>query len=490
MAGAIVNLNSLTRHLGDWRAAGTEDVAYRSLADALKGLVLDGRLPLDARLPGERRLAEGLGVSRITISAALDRLRADGFLTSRVGSGTFTALPFSRAERLEGLFHVAPGPEVMNMATAVLPAGAPVHAAYARALESLPPHLPGHGYDPIGLLPLRRAVAEAYVREGLATGPQQIVVTAGAQNGLGILLRAFARPGEAVVIDHPTYPHAIEAIVRAGLRPVPVALTAAGWDIDGLIGTIRRIRPRLVYLLGAHQNPTGHVLSAEDEATVARTVADVGSLLVLDDTQRELWFDQAPPPPAAPGPHVVRLGSMSKTWWGGLRIGWIRADVDVADAVVRARASMDLGTAVIEQLPPPTCWPEIRRPSSSVAAPSPRGKPPCPTACERGCRRGRRRDPRAACHSGSPCPARSQRIWWSRRRPTASSWPPAPGSAWTEPFSVSSACRTACRRRSWKRPSTASPKPGPNWTVVRPGAPRRRNRICSEPQAPTVSRNG
>lgn len=350
MAGAIVNLNSLTRHLGDWRAAGTEDVAYRSLADALKGLVLDGRLPLDARLPGERRLAEGLGVSRITISAALDRLRADGFLTSRVGSGTFTALPFSRAERLEGLFHVAPGPEVMNMATAVLPAGAPVHAAYARALESLPPHLPGHGYDPIGLLPLRRAVAEAYVREGLATGPQQIVVTAGAQNGLGILLRAFARPGEAVVIDHPTYPHAIEAIVRAGLRPVPVALTTAGWDIDGLIGTIRRVRPRLVYLLGAHQNPTGHVLSAEDEAAVARAVADVGSLLVLDDTQRELWFDQAPPSPAAPGPHVVRLGSMSKTWWGGLRIGWIRADVDVADAVVRARASMDLGTAVIEQL--------------------------------------------------------------------------------------------------------------------------------------------
>jgi DNA-binding transcriptional MocR family regulator len=350
MAGAIVNLNSLARHLGAWRSAGAEDVAYRSLADALKGLVLDGRLPLDARLPGERRLAEGLGVSRITVSAALDRLRADGFLVSRVGSGTFTALPFSRAERLEGLFHVAPGPEVVNMATAVLPAGAHVHAAYARALESLPPHLPGHGYDPIGLLPLRRAVAEAYGRDGLPTRPDQVVVTAGAQNGLAILLRAFARPGEAVVIDHPTYPHAIEAIVRAGLRPVPVALTPAGWDIDGLIATIERVRPRLVYLLGAHQNPTGHVLSAEDEAAVARAAAGVGGLLVLDDTQRELWFDQAPPAPAAPGAHVVRLGSMSKTWWGGLRIGWIRADVDVADAVVRARASMDLGAAVIEQL--------------------------------------------------------------------------------------------------------------------------------------------
>jgi len=350
MSGAIVNLNGLSRHLGDWRAAGTEDVAYRSLADALKGLVLDGRLPLEARLPGERRLAGALGVSRITVSAALDRLRADGFLISRVGSGTFTALPFTRAERLEGLFHVQPTPEVINMATAVLPAGAHVHAAYRRALESLPPHLPGHGYDPVGLLALRRAVAETYGTDGLPTRPDQIVVTSGAQNGLAILLRAFGRPGDAVVIDHPTYPHAIEAIVRAGMRPVPVALTAGGWDVDGMIATIERVRPRLVYLLGAHQNPTGHVMAAADEATIAQAVARAGSLMVMDDTQRALWFDTPPPAPAAPGAHVVRLGSMSKTWWGGLRIGWIRAETEVADAAVRARASLDLGSAVIEQL--------------------------------------------------------------------------------------------------------------------------------------------
>lgn len=346
----VVNLKSLLRHLGDWRAVGSEDVAYRSLADALRRLVLDGSLPLDARLPGERSLAEALGVSRITVSGAMDRLRAEGFLTSRMGAGTYTALPHRRAERLEGLFHVAPRPELINMATAVLPAGAHVHAAYASALESLPPHLPGHGYDPVGLLPLRRAAAEDYDRAGLSTTTDQIVVTAGAQNGLAILLRAFGRPGEAVVIDHPTYPHAIEAIVRAGMRPIPVALTPVGWDIDGLISTIDRVRPRLVYLIGAHQNPTGHVLAADDETMIGRAVARVGGLMVMDDTQRELWFELAPPAPSAPGPHVVRLGSMSKTWWGGLRIGWIRAETNVADAIVRARASLDLGAAVIEQL--------------------------------------------------------------------------------------------------------------------------------------------
>lgn len=347
---SVVNLNSLSRHLGDWRAMGTEDVAYRSLADGLKRLVLDGRLPLDARLPGERRLAEALGVSRITVSAAMDRLRSEGFLLSRVGAGTYTALPFRRADRLEGLFQVAPGPEVLNMATAVLPAGSHVHAAYAAALESLPPHLPGHGYDPIGLLPLRRAAAEAYERAGLPTTADQIVVTSGAQNGLAILLRAFGRPGDAVVIDHPTYPHAIEAVIRAGMRPVPVALTTDGWDVDGLVSTIELVRPRLVYLIGAHQNPAGHVMSVDDELTIAGAVARSGGIMVMDDTQRELWLDNPPPGPSAAGPHVVRLGSMSKTWWGGLRIGWIRASPEVAGAAVRARASLDLGAAVIEQL--------------------------------------------------------------------------------------------------------------------------------------------
>lgn len=350
MPTTVINLNSLVRHLAGWRGAGAGDVGYRSLASALKGLVLDGRLPLHARLPSERRLAEALGVSRITVSAALDRLRTDGFVVSRLGSGTYTALPARPEGRLDELFQVPPGPDVLNMATAVLPAGAHVHAAYARALESLPPHLPGHGYDPVGLVSLRRAVADAYEVAGLPTRPDQIVVTSGAQNGLAILLRAYGRVGDAVVIDHPTYPHAIEAIVRAGMRPIPVALTSDGWDVAQLVATIEQVRPKLAYLIGAHHNPTGHVMTASVEAEVSAAAARVGTLLVMDDTQRELWFDAPPPPPAAPGSHVVRLGSMSKTWWGGLRIGWIRGAEDVANAAVRSRASLDLGAALVEQL--------------------------------------------------------------------------------------------------------------------------------------------
>lgn len=345
---AIINPVVLNRQLQGWRE-GSDAAAWRNLAEALKLLVLDGRLGLNARLPGERRLAEVLGISRITVSAALDRLRSEGFVISRIGSGSFTALPPGPATRPDPLHQLEPS-GLIDMATAVMPAGAEVHAAYAKALASLPAHLPGHGYGPVGVEPLRRAIAGAYDAMGLATPPDAVVVTAGAQNAFALLLRALCRPGDAVVIDHPSFHHAIDAITRAGLKPVPVPLAPEGWDIDALTTTILRVRPRLIYLIGAHHNPTGMVMTAAEEAAIARAAARAGSIVVFDDTLRELWFDSPPPRPEALGEHVVRLGSTSKAWWGGLRIGWLRAGSEVVEAVIRNRASLDLGVPIIEQL--------------------------------------------------------------------------------------------------------------------------------------------
>lgn len=352
MRDLLVNPASLSRQLNGWRGPDGEP-AYRRLSEALKLLILDGRLSLNARLPGERRLAETLDVSRITVSAALDRLRSEGFVVSRTGSGSVTALPASaasRSRRLDGPMQGDNTPGVIDMATASMPADEQVHAAYARALEALPAHLPGRGYEPVGIEALRRVVADRYGAEGLATTPDQIVVTAGALGALAILLRAMTRPGDRVVVEHPGYPHALDALVQAGLDLTPVAMTPQGWDMDGMLAAIARVRPRLIYLIGAHQNPTGHVLSADDEAALAAAAARVGALLVLDDTLRELWFDRPPPPPVDHGPHVVRLGSTSKPYWGGLRIGWLRAHAGVIDAVIRRRPSLDLGVPVMEQL--------------------------------------------------------------------------------------------------------------------------------------------
>src|SRR4051812_20402009 len=114
----------IARLLSSWRASGP---AYASLARALRLLVLDGRLPLRTRLPGERELADALGVSRTTATAAYAALREEGFLASRRGSGSWTRLP---ADRSAALAPAPPGPDLIDLSTAAsaAPEGA-LHAA-------------------------------------------------------------------------------------------------------------------------------------------------------------------------------------------------------------------------------------------------------------------------------------------------------------------------------------------------------------------------
>src|SRR4051794_36224663 len=140
----------VARLLGSWRASGP---AYASLARALRLLVLDGRLPLRTRLPGERELAEALGVSRTTASAAYAALREEGFLASRGAGGSWTRSP---AARPAAPTPPPPGAGLIDLSTAAsaAPAGA-LHAALAAATAELPRHLPAPGYCEHGLPALR-----------------------------------------------------------------------------------------------------------------------------------------------------------------------------------------------------------------------------------------------------------------------------------------------------------------------------------------------
>src|SRR3954447_13579223 len=113
----------IARLLGSWRASGP---AYASLARALRLLVLDGRLPLRTRLPGERELADALGVSRTTATAAYAALREEGFLASRRGSGSWTQLPADAGEAEQP---AAGGEGVIDLSLAAC--SAPEGALYA-----------------------------------------------------------------------------------------------------------------------------------------------------------------------------------------------------------------------------------------------------------------------------------------------------------------------------------------------------------------------
>jgi DNA-binding transcriptional MocR family regulator len=342
-----INGPHVARLLGDWRSARPD---YVSLAAAIRLLVLDGRLPLRTRLPGERELAVALGTSRTTTAAAYAALRDEGFLASRRGSGSWTRLPADRTGTLPEA--VAGGAEIdLGFAATAAPERA-LHRALAAATAELPRHLPGPGYDALGLPVLRSAIAAHLTRRGAPTAPEQVLVTAGAQHALALVLRVLAGPGDRVLVDHPTYPNALDAIRAAGARPVPVALTPDGWDLEMLAATLRQAAPRLAYVIADHHNPTGLTLPDAERDRLVALARATRTPLVVDETLAELVLDEDAPAPTPLAAHddVIAIGSMSKAYWAGLRIGWIRAAAPLVQRLAQARATIDLSSPVVEQL--------------------------------------------------------------------------------------------------------------------------------------------
>ncbi|SNS68159.1 MocR-like transcription factor YczR [Rhodococcoides kyotonense] len=366
MATRVLNATSLARDLGRWRtdndgAPGrrrTSRPTYRALADGIRLLVHDGRIPLGVGLPSERDLSAALDLSRTTITSSYAVLREEGYLVSKQGARSTVTLPdMARPNGLLVQSRDAVGPVVdMSHAAMAAPTEA-MTAAYSSALQALPTYLTTHGMEPIGLAVLRESIARRFVERGLPTTPDQIMVTSGAQQAVRLLLGTLTSPGDRVLIDHPTYPNALEAIRRIGARavPVPIGPDGDGWDLDGIRSAARQTASKVAYMIPDFHNPTGRSMSSDSRAELARIAREVSMTLIVDETMVDLWLDAPPPPPVASfgrvsGTDIVTIGSASKSYWGGLRIGWIRAHPSLISRLAGSRAAHDLGTSVMDQL--------------------------------------------------------------------------------------------------------------------------------------------
>ncbi|GAA3551425.1 MocR-like transcription factor YczR [Nocardioides daeguensis] len=327
--------------------------AYVGLADALRELIGDGRIGYGTRLPSERDLTEALGVSRTTVTRAYAVLRDSSYAEARQGAGTFTRLPGGRTRALDrALWPSDVGNGVIDLVCAAATAPPGIAAVYAEATADLPAHLGGHGYFPAGMPDLQAAIAATYDARGLSTAPEQIVVTPGALAATAVIGSALAGPRDKVLVESPTYPNAVQALRTGGGRLTTIALDPHGWDLDAVAATLARHRPRLVHVMPDFHNPTGLVLSEPDRERYARLLARHAAVPVIDEAHHLLGLDGAGPrtPFAALARDAVCVGSASKSIWGGLRLGWIRAPHALVDRLTRARVGLDLGVPVLEQL--------------------------------------------------------------------------------------------------------------------------------------------
>lgn len=343
---SITTPRRLEELLGPWQRDGT---SRERLAASLRSLILEGCVAAESRLPAERTLAGALGVSRATVTGAYDRLREQGYIESRQGSGSWVTLPGGHRSAPDAIVG-GPG---LEMRIAALPAPGALEELFAAAARELPCWLDHHGYDPLGVPALRRAIAARFDRRGLPTAPEQILVTNGALHALDLTIRAMLPRGRRALVELPSYPAALDALRAGGARLTPVPLGSDGWDVGVLEAVARTDPPALAYLMPDFHNPTGLVMGADARRRVVGGLERAGTLVVIDETFVELDLDDVdvPVPAASFGAgRAVTIGSLSKSVWGGLRVGWARADPALVHRMATARAASDMASPLFEQL--------------------------------------------------------------------------------------------------------------------------------------------
>ncbi|MFI5766804.1 PLP-dependent aminotransferase family protein [Streptomyces sp. NPDC051563] len=201
---------------------------------------------------------------------------------------------------------------------------------------------------------LRAAVAARLGKQGLPTTADDLLITTGSQQGLGVLTTALIEPGDAVLVENPTYLAALQGFRLAGARVIPVPCDDEGILPDALAELVARERPKLLYTIPTFQNPTGRTLPDGRRAEIAAVAARLGLWLLEDDPYGDLRYEgrELPRLAAYPGAEdrTALLGSFSKIMAPGLRLGWLRAPAGLLRGAVLAKQAADLHTSTVDQL--------------------------------------------------------------------------------------------------------------------------------------------
>jgi GntR family transcriptional regulator/MocR family aminotransferase len=330
--------------------SGRSDPLSRQLQRQLRRAIQQGRIAPSTLLPPTRLLAQDLGVARSVVVDAYAQLTADGYLDTRQGSGTRVrataiteATHQSRAESSSPTVYLAGGlPD-----PALFPRTEWVRA-YRRAMDTLPKDQLGYS-GARGVLRLREVLSDYLGRvRGVSSDPDRLVITSGLTQALVLLCRALRAHGvKEIAVEDPCFGFHREAIVKVGLRPVPIPI-----DVDGLdVSQLARYDVGAVLLSPAHSYPMGSVLSASRRVALIEWARRRDGLIVEDDYDAEFRYDRAPIGALqglAPE-HVAYAGCASKTLAPALRLGWIALPGWLVDAVGHQKLFDDVGTTSLEQ---------------------------------------------------------------------------------------------------------------------------------------------
>lgn len=309
-------------------------------------------------LPSARALAAEVGLNRATVTAAYRELARRGVIVLR--SGRAARHPRALARPFEATV-AEPPPGAVDLARyapnrTLLPAGKVFGWLGLGGGEG--DAVAQYG-DAWGYAPLREWIGERLRRLGVAAEGDGVLLTAGVQHALDLLLRALARPGDEVAVEDPTYSGLPPLLALHGLRPVGLRVREDGLHAAEVAAALRARRPLVAILTPTLHNPSGVVLDEARRRAIVALLLDAGAIVV------EELFDPAlvssgpvPPPLAALDERVLAVGSFSKALFPGLRVGWLAGPRGLVERVAAVKRASDLsGSPFLEA----TAWGLCRR---------------------------------------------------------------------------------------------------------------------------------
>src|SRR5919205_2155080 len=353
--------------------------SHQTLSDwlyaELRGSILEGRLRPGTRLPASRDFARQHSLSRGTVVVVFERLLAEGYLSSRVGSGTWVSDRGAAGAHARAETQAPPAYVRRVMSAYVRPkayegwvgtGGRRPFQMRAPALAEFPAKLWGRiaarrartfrswlqtEDDGLGYRPLREATAHYLgASRGVRCSADQVVIVSGVQQALDLLARLLLKPDDPVWVEDPAYVGATMAFSNAGAKVVPVPVDEQGLSVSA--GVRACGRPRGMYLTPAHQFPLGVTMSLERRMEVLKCASRLGAFVIEDDYDSEYRFEGRPVPTLQSldrSSSVILVGSFSKLLFPSLRLGYVVLPPSLVDYFLAFRFQTDFRSVSLDQ---------------------------------------------------------------------------------------------------------------------------------------------
>ncbi len=355
---------------------------YQQIGSYLRQAILSGNLLADTRLPACRQLARDLGVNRITVENAYSELESEGLVSSRMGSGTYI-LPQnhfaliqkndpdalwplwqqsvkdrdteSKSSMVEEMLRASRQPHPINFSSGVSDSRQFPADEFRKVLQAVMRRDDAAALDygeGSGYAPLREGIAHILASQGLQTGPENILITAGSQQAIFLASQVLLKPDDVVLVENPTYSIAIDLFRRLGFQVIGIPMDGQGMQVEKLENLLQQYHPKLIYTIPNFHNPTGTCLSSPRRRQMI-VLADRYNVPILeDDFVGDLRYEGHSQPSLKaldPGGQVIYVSTFSKMLMPGLRIGFIVANGPVYDSLVNFKHLSDLATSTLIQ---------------------------------------------------------------------------------------------------------------------------------------------